>query len=82
MPVCFYRTLKLAFSFGGDTDTIGSMAGALAGAHYGVGAVTELRGKVASRCEGTGEASEQGHDLYKMCADRMEKMKRDPCGQK
>ena len=31
----FERTIQLAMTFGGDSDTICSMAGALAGARYG-----------------------------------------------
>lgn len=32
----FRRTIQYAISLGGDTDTIASMAGAIAGAFYGI----------------------------------------------
>lgn len=32
----FRRTIQYAVSLGGDTDTIASMAGAIAGAYYGI----------------------------------------------
>ena len=35
----FRRTLQYAISLGGDTDTIASMAGAIAGAYYGIDAI-------------------------------------------
>lgn len=58
------RVLRLAYSFGGDTDTIGSMAGAVAGALWGVDAIPpDLR----APCEGADRAQEQAdalHDLY------------------
>lgn len=35
----FAKTLALAFSYGGDCDTIGTMAGAIAGAFYGYNSI-------------------------------------------
>lgn len=35
----FRRTIQYAISLGGDTDTIASMAGAIAGAFYGIDAI-------------------------------------------
>lgn len=38
-PDSFADTVRLAVSLGGDTDTIASMAGALAGAYLGYSAI-------------------------------------------
>jgi poly(ADP-ribose) glycohydrolase ARH3 len=38
----FERTVQLALTFGGDSDTICSMAGALAGAFYGESGIPGL----------------------------------------
>ena len=38
----------MAYSFGGDTDTIGAMAGAMAGAHFGLEGISE---KLQVQCE-------------------------------
>ena len=38
---CFKDAVVLAVNLGGDTDTIGAMAGAIAGAHYGYGQIPE-----------------------------------------
>lgn len=37
----FRRTIQYAISLGGDTDTIASMAGAIAGAYYGIDSINE-----------------------------------------
>ncbi|XP_054258958.1 ADP-ribosylhydrolase ARH3-like isoform X2 [Macrosteles quadrilineatus] len=37
----FRRTIQYAISLGGDTDTIASMAGAIAGAYYGIDVINE-----------------------------------------
>ena len=42
------RTLFFAISVGGDTDTIASMAGSIAGAYYGVDLIPDALQK---RCE-------------------------------
>jgi poly(ADP-ribose) glycohydrolase ARH3 len=39
----FERTLQLAMTFGGDSDTICSMAGAIAGALYGESEIPGLK---------------------------------------
>lgn len=44
----FLRTLFFAISAGGDTDTIASMAGSIAGAYYGVDMIPDALQK---RCE-------------------------------
>ena len=64
------RTLKYAFSFGGDTDTIGSMAGALAGAHFGLSAIPR---PLVERCEATKDAERQGEALYEVIMKREKK---------
>ena len=66
----FFRTLKYAYAFGGDTDTIGSMAGALAGAHYGLSAIPR---HLVERCEGAENAERQGEALYEAVMKREEK---------
>jgi len=45
----FARTIQYAISLGGDTDTIASMAGAIAGAYHGVEAIDLL---LQEACEG------------------------------
>lgn len=37
----FRRTIQLAISLGGDTDTIASMSGAIAGAYYGIDSISQ-----------------------------------------
>lgn len=44
----FLRTLFFAISVGGDTDTIASMAGSIAGAYYGADMIPDALQK---RCE-------------------------------
>jgi hypothetical protein len=55
------RTIVYAISMGGDTDTIASMAGAIAGAYYGIDAVSETW---CAMCEGIGDAIRLADDLY------------------
>ena len=49
----FSETLISAFSLGGDTDTIGTMTGALAGAHFGYSSIPDEWKNV---CEGHEDA--------------------------
>ena len=63
----FRKTIELAISLGGDTDTIASMAGAIAGAYWGVDnipeswqAVCETRG-----IEGALEQANKLHEFVK-----------------
>ena len=56
----FQRTLELAMSFGGDTDTIMSMAGAIAGAYYGE---KEIPQYLINLCEGIQDARTQADEL-------------------
>lgn len=58
------RTIAYSLALGGDTDTIACMAGAIAGAHYGIEAV---RQSWINCCEGTKDAdinAERLHMLY------------------
>ncbi|XP_055951051.1 ADP-ribosylhydrolase ARH3-like [Argiope bruennichi] len=57
----FVRTIYFAISVGGDTDTIASMAGSIAGAYYGIEAIpTELQ----ERCEFKDEVDNLAQKLY------------------
>ena len=58
----FQRTLELAMSFGGDSDTIMSMAGAIAGAYYGE---TNIPQNLMNICEGVGDAQYQADEIFK-----------------
>ncbi|KAM3594172.1 uncharacterized protein V6R79_003564 [Siganus canaliculatus] len=58
------RTIAYSLALGGDTDTIACMAGAIAGAHYGIEAIPQSWIKC---CEGTEDAdmnAERLHMLY------------------
>jgi len=59
----FQRTLELAMSFGGDTDTIMSMAGAIAGAYYGE---KEIPQYLINLCEGIQDARTQADEICKV----------------
>ena len=56
----FQRTLELAMSFGGDTDTIMSMAGAIAGAYYGEKKIPQY---LINLCEGIQDARTQADEI-------------------
>lgn len=58
------RTMAYSLALGGDTDTIACMAGAIAGAHYGIEVIPEAWMKC---CEGVKEAevtAQRLHALY------------------
>ena len=57
------RTLRLAYSFGGDTDTIGSMAGAIAGALCGASAIPA---RLAEQCEDSALVMDQAERLFRV----------------
>ena len=57
------RTICYAVSLGGDTDTIATMAGAIAGAYYGI---DEVPSRWFEICEGTDTALTQAEELYKL----------------
>ena len=59
----FQRTLELAMMFGGDADTIMSMAGAIAGAFYGETAIPEY---LVNLCEGVQDAQTQAEMLHEL----------------
>jgi poly(ADP-ribose) glycohydrolase ARH3 len=59
----FEKTIIYAISLGGDTDTMATMAGAIAGAHYGVGAISD-GWKLA--CEGVEHAEDQAKKLFNL----------------
>ena len=61
----FDRTIIYAITLGGDTDTIASMAGAIAGAFYGPIKLSESR-KYYKYCEETNAICETGNRLYKL----------------
>ena len=50
-------------SLGGDTDTIATMAGAIAGAYYGLDAIQPY---LMEACEGVEDALQFGKDLYNL----------------
>jgi len=66
---CFLRettfedTLHYAISLGGDTDTIASMAGAIAGAYYGE---KEISSNMMKYCEGVYNAAAQADCMYEL----------------
>ena len=59
----FQRTLELAMAFGGDSDTIMSMAGAIAGAYYGQSNIPSYLMKI---CEGVEDAQHQAEEIFKL----------------
>ena len=61
----FERTLQFAMCFGGDADTIMSMAGALAGAYYGESGIPDYMKLIS---EGVDNAMRQADQLHKLVA--------------
>eukprot|EP00112_Aurelia_sp_Birch-Aquarium-sp1_P026543 Seg9470.1 transcript_id=Seg9470.1/GoldUCD/mRNA.D3Y31 product=Poly protein_id=Seg9470.1/GoldUCD/D3Y31 len=59
----FIETLLYAISLGGDTDTIGTMAGALAGAHFGFASIPDEWKRVCEGFEDAVEFADQFYDL-------------------
>jgi poly(ADP-ribose) glycohydrolase ARH3 len=57
----FQKTIIYAISLGGDTDTIATMAGAIAGAHYGIQAIP---GSWSEACEGIQDADHHARELH------------------
>ncbi|XP_053489234.1 ADP-ribosylhydrolase ARH3 [Ictalurus furcatus] len=57
------RTIAYSLALGGDTDTIACMAGAIAGAHYGINAIPQSWLK---SCEGSEEAEHLAERLFKL----------------
>jgi len=56
----FRRTVQYAVSLGGDTDTIASMAGALAGSFYGYGSISE---NMQKHCENVETVTNLANEL-------------------
>lgn len=59
----FRRTIQYAISLGGDTDTIASMAGAIAGAYLGEIPISE---SLKKHCEFREEMLKLADDLYEV----------------
>jgi len=59
----FERTIVYAISLGGDTDTIATMAGAIAGAYHGIDLIPP---KWSSACEGLQDALNMANSLHKI----------------
>ncbi|KAM4543160.1 ADP-ribosylhydrolase ARH3 [Odontesthes bonariensis] len=57
------RTIAYSLALGGDTDTIACMAGAIAGAHYGIEAVPQSWMRC---CEGAEDANVNAERLHKL----------------
>jgi len=57
----FQRTIQYSYSLGGDTDTIGAMAGAIAGAHLGLEGIPSA---LLNRCEAPDEVLNWAQELY------------------
>lgn len=75
------RTIAYSLALGGDTDTIACMAGAIAGAHYGIEAIPQSWIKC---CEGAEDAdinAERLHMLYQSSqgGGRGEQSSEDAC---
>ncbi|KAM4540648.1 ADP-ribosylhydrolase ARH3 [Fundulus diaphanus] len=58
------RTLAYSLALGGDTDTIACMAGAIAGAHYGIEAVPQSWMRCCEGAEDADVNAERLHALY------------------
>uniref|UniRef100_A0A3P9J9X3 ADP-ribosylhydrolase ARH3 n=1 Tax=Oryzias latipes TaxID=8090 RepID=A0A3P9J9X3_ORYLA len=57
------RTIAYSLALGGDTDTIACMAGAIAGAHYGIEAIPQSWIRC---CEGAEDADANAERLHKL----------------
>jgi poly(ADP-ribose) glycohydrolase ARH3 len=66
-PASFADAVRFAIMLGGDTDTIGAMAGAIAGAYHGVEAIPE---KWMDALENTGKGRAYVMDLAKRLYER------------
>lgn len=58
------RTIAFCLALGGDTDTIACMAGAIAGAHYGIQAIPQSWIKCCEGAEDADVSAGQLHMLY------------------
>lgn len=57
----FRRCIEYAITLGGDTDTIASMCGAIAGAYFGDSVIAE---NLVKHCESHEEMQKLAQDLY------------------
>lgn len=62
----FRRTIQYAISLGGDTDTIASMAGSMAGAYLGINSINE---NMQKHCEFHEEMMELADNLFSVIED-------------
>ncbi|XP_077992278.1 ADP-ribosylhydrolase ARH3-like [Glandiceps talaboti] len=60
------RTITYAISLGGDTDTIATMAGAIAGAYYGMESIPE---NWKTCCEGMDDAVQYANQFYELVTE-------------
>lgn len=58
------RTIAYSLALGGDTDTIACMAGAIAGAHYGIETIPQSWIKCCEGAEDADVSAERLHRLY------------------
>ncbi|XP_010891210.2 ADP-ribose glycohydrolase ARH3 [Esox lucius] len=58
------RTMAYSLALGGDTDTIACMAGAIAGAHYGIDAIPQAWQRCCEGAEVADINAERLHTLY------------------
>lgn len=58
------RTIAYSLALGGDTDTIACMAGAIAGAHYGIEAIPQSWIRCCEGAEDAEVSAERLHALY------------------
>lgn len=58
------RTIAYSLALGGDTDTIACMAGAIAGAHYGIESIPETWMRCCEGVEDADRDAERLHALY------------------
>ncbi|XP_077992279.1 ADP-ribosylhydrolase ARH3-like [Glandiceps talaboti] len=61
------RTITHAISLGGDTDTIATMAGAIAGAYYGMESIPE---NWKTCCEGMDDAVQYANQFYEYVTEK------------
>ncbi|KTF71763.1 hypothetical protein cypCar_00030636 [Cyprinus carpio] len=58
------RTIAYSLALGGDTDTIACMAGAIAGAHYGIDSIPQSWQKSCEAVEEADDLARRLYDLY------------------
>ncbi|MEQ2186408.1 hypothetical protein GOODEAATRI_028153, partial [Goodea atripinnis] len=63
------RTIAYSLALGGDTDTIACMAGAIAGAHYGIESVPQSWMRCCEGAEDADMNAERLHALHHQTSD-------------